>query len=279
MDDICTLDALWDAAKDSEMKKTLSPDEESACTLAHDPHLERQSKARTRFLRTRPDGIAHNKEKKTWFLLEFKRTSDVRTDYLERKEALANKQYDNFMSILRRAKGQGWVSEQLNFIVGSKSIDEAVMDKNLDKIGINPKNKKRIKDATAKTNIHSLLNILKAYYANVHQLKKNPTPTQTDSTDRLQQTLETRKTLGKRPNHQTHAQEEPHTHDPPTKRYSTGLETHSHKDTYTTLIPRVDYYEGPPQTTQNKHPTKAHRLLAVPTRNESKAETTHPHKH
>ena len=85
------------------------------------------------------------------------------------------------MSILRRAKGQGWVSEQLNFIVGSKSIDEAVMDKNLEKIGINQKNKKKIKDATAKTNIHSLLNILKTYYTNVHQDKRTPTQSQTDA--------------------------------------------------------------------------------------------------
>ena len=43
----------------------------------------------------------------------------------------------------------------------------------------------KVKDATAKTNIDILLNILKAYYANVHQDKKTPTQTQTESIDRL----------------------------------------------------------------------------------------------
>ena len=64
MDDICTLDSLWEEAKDSEMKKTLSPVEESVCALAPNPHFERQSKAKARFLRTHLDGIAHKKEKK-----------------------------------------------------------------------------------------------------------------------------------------------------------------------------------------------------------------------
>jgi hypothetical protein len=44
------------------------------------------------------------------------------------------------------------------------------MDTNLGKIGINQK-KKKIKVATAKANIHGLLNILKDYYANTHQEK------------------------------------------------------------------------------------------------------------
>ena len=65
------------------------------------------------------------------------------------------------MDILRKAKRPGWTSDQLNFIVGSKSINEKAMDENFDKMGINQKNKKRIKDATTKTNIHRLLNILK----------------------------------------------------------------------------------------------------------------------
>jgi hypothetical protein len=39
------------------------------------------------------------------------------------------------------------------------------MDTNLERLGINQKKKKKIKAATAKANIHDLLNILKAYYA------------------------------------------------------------------------------------------------------------------
>ena len=51
------------------------------------------------------------------------------------------KQYENLMNILRKFKNPGWTSDQLNFIVGSKSINEKAMDINLDRIGINQKKK------------------------------------------------------------------------------------------------------------------------------------------
>ena len=76
------------------------------------------------------------------------------------------------------------------------------MDANLDRIDINQKNRKRIKDTTAKTNIHNLLNILKTYCANTHQDK--PKPPNTDGTDRLQLVIDTRKTLGKRLTYEDH---------------------------------------------------------------------------
>jgi hypothetical protein len=116
--------------------------------------------------------------------MEFKHTSDVLPGYLERKDKMASKQYENFMNILRKAKKPGWTSDQLNFIVGSKSINENVMDTNLERLGINQKNKKKIKAATTKTNIHSLLNILKAYSANTHQ--DSPKSTTSEGTDKLQ---------------------------------------------------------------------------------------------
>ena len=57
------------------------------------------------------DGIAHQKEKKIRYLLEFKRTSDVRPDYLaleKSKEDMTSKQYKNFMDIVRKTKSPGW---------------------------------------------------------------------------------------------------------------------------------------------------------------------------
>jgi hypothetical protein len=61
-------------------------------------------KAKERFFRTRPDGISHHNENKVWYLMEFKRTSDVLPNYLERKDKMASKQYENFMNILRKAR-------------------------------------------------------------------------------------------------------------------------------------------------------------------------------
>ena len=50
---------ISEAAQDSEMKRTLSPTDEETCKVAHNPRKVRQIKARERFLRVRPDGIAH----------------------------------------------------------------------------------------------------------------------------------------------------------------------------------------------------------------------------
>ena len=127
MDEICTIEALWEAAQNSEIKRTLSPTDESACLSAHDPTTSRQTKVKERSLRTRPDGIAHHNEKKILYLLEFKRTSDVRPDYFETKKDMTYKQYENLMNILRKAKNPGWTSDQLNFIVGSISINKKAM--------------------------------------------------------------------------------------------------------------------------------------------------------
>jgi hypothetical protein len=101
------------------------------------------------------------------------------------------------MEILRKAKKTGWTTDQLKFIVGSKTINENAMDTNLERLGINQKQKKKIKAATAKANIHGLLNILKDYYANTHQ--DSPKPEINEGTAGLKLMIDTRQALGKRP--------------------------------------------------------------------------------
>jgi hypothetical protein len=185
------------------------------------------------------------------------RTSDILPNYLEKKENMASKQYENFMNILRKVKNPGWTSEQIHFIVGSKTINESVMDTNLDKMGINQKNKQRIKTTIVKTNIHSLLNVLKDYYENTHQDK--PKLTDTEGTGRMQLAIDTRQVLDKHP---PYHQSLPGPHicpPPPTKRHT---EQTSSDKTYPSLIPQVDYTEGP--TPDN--PSKPSRtLLQIPT--------------
>jgi hypothetical protein len=161
MDEVCTMGTLLETTRDSETQRTLTPSYEETWKTSHDPWKTRETKTRQRFFRTRPDGIAHHNKKKIWYLMEFKRTSDVLPNYLEKKDNMSSKQYENFMNMLRKAKNPDWTSEQINFIVVSKTINESVMDINLDKIDINQKNKQKIKAKTVKTNIHSLLNILR----------------------------------------------------------------------------------------------------------------------
>ena len=164
--------------------------------------------------------------------MEFKRTSDVLPDYMERKDKMASKQYENFMNILRKAKNPGWTSDQLNFIVGSKTINENAMDTNLERLGINQKKKKKIKAATAKANIHGLLNILKAYYANTHQ--DSPKSTTYEGTDKLQLAIDTRQDLGKRPPHVNQEVKKNPTGPPPAE--GKRAKRPSYEGAYTSLI-------------------------------------------
>jgi hypothetical protein len=257
MDKICTKDNLWETARTSEIQRTLTSSDEEICKAAKNPKTMRETKAMERFFRTRPDGIAHHNEKKIWYLMEFKHTSDVLPDYLERKDKMAFKQYENFLNILRKAKKPGWTTDQLNFIVGSKTINENAMDTNLERIGINQK--KKIKAATAKANIHGLLNILKAYYANTH--KDSPKQETNKGTDDLQLTIDTRQALGKRP---------PHTNQDETRTLpAEGKHTKRqiYEGPYTSLIPQVNYTEG---SAHNSLPSSDRTLLQAPSRSSPK---------
>ena len=90
-----------------------------------------------RFWRLRPDDIVfrpHTKSKEgTFFILEFKHMSDCTDQYLIRVKTKANNQYES----LHRALGAtlqyqgGWQVEQISFIVGSRSLNEQDLRKNL----------------------------------------------------------------------------------------------------------------------------------------------------
>jgi hypothetical protein len=164
---------------------------------------------------------------------------------------MASKQYENLMNILRKAKNPGWTSDHLNFIVGSKTINENAIDTNLERLGINQKNKKNIKAAAAKANIHGLLNILKAYYANTHQDSQKPETNK--GTDDLQLTIDTRQALGKRP---------PHTNQDGTRTLpAEGKHTkrQTYEGAYTSLLP-----------VPNNIPSSVRTLLQVPSRSSPK---------
>ncbi len=74
MDEVCTMDTLWEATRDSETQKTLTPTDEETCKTAHDPRKTRQTK-KEHFFKGRSDDITHHNNKKIWYLMEFKRTS------------------------------------------------------------------------------------------------------------------------------------------------------------------------------------------------------------
>ena len=127
------------------------------------------------------------------------------------------------------------------------------MDENLDKMGINQKNKKKIKDATTTTNIQILLNIFKDYYANVHQDMSRLA--NTDGTDRPQLSLDTRQTLGKRPAYEDQKHMETHTHTHHTKKRGRPSTSTFWKQIplpdAPSRLPRRTHLDQPHQTTPN----------------------------
>ena len=167
------------------------------------------------------------------------------------------------MNILRKAKKTGWTSDQLNFIVGSKTINENAMDTNLERLGINQKNKKKIKAATAKANIHGLLNILKAYYANTHQ--DPPKPTINEGTNELQLEIDTRQDLGKCPPHTNQDGTKSPTRPVPAEGKRTKRQVYA--GAYTSLIPQVNYTEGSGPSNPSR---PAWTLLQAPSRTSPK---------
>jgi len=72
-----------------------------------------------RFWNRRPDGIVINKNHRTLYILEFKRSSDRNKDYLRVKEDEANEQHRSIIEALKTAAPE-WTFEQINFVAGRR---------------------------------------------------------------------------------------------------------------------------------------------------------------
>jgi hypothetical protein len=81
----CSRDELWEAAKEEEMKILWKTANEES------PIQEEQYQER--FWRRRLDGIGLDMVNKEFLAIEFKRTRDARSNYVERATAVAREQY------------------------------------------------------------------------------------------------------------------------------------------------------------------------------------------
>ena len=109
------------------------------------------------------------------------------------------------------------------------------------------------------------------YICNTHQEEQRPTIT--DGTDRLQLSIDTRQTLGKRPTYEDRNQAGTHPSTSPSKKNRSPQPLGSE---YTSFIPQVNFTEGPSITKPVRPPRT---LLAIPTqRNLPPPPPTHPTK-
>jgi hypothetical protein len=95
------------------------------------PVLEEQYQER--FWRRRLDGIGLDTATKEFLAIEFKRTQDARSNYVERATAVAQEQYKSLLTGLQ-AVGQvkGWKVQQIVFVGGTcGSIHVESFDRNI----------------------------------------------------------------------------------------------------------------------------------------------------
>ena len=112
--------------------------------------------------------LAIDIKKKRVFVLEFKRSTDTVEEFLETKEAAANKQHSSIIEVLRAVTNE-WVVEQINFIAGTHgSVMESYFYEKLEKLDIQAgKNNKIFSDhLTQVCEAHG--QVISSYFQQIH---------------------------------------------------------------------------------------------------------------
>jgi hypothetical protein len=126
----CSKDELWEAAKEEEMKIPWKELHEGL-SVSEDQYQES-------FWRRRLDGIGLDTVNREFLAIEFKRTQDTRSNYVEKATAVAEVQYRSLLAGLQ-AVGQvkGWQTQQNVFIGGAcGSVHVESFNKNMKALGV-----------------------------------------------------------------------------------------------------------------------------------------------
>ena len=121
---------MWEAARDEDMKIPWQEANEGP------PVPEEQYQER--FWRRRLGGMGLDTATKEFLAIEFKRTQDARSNYVERATAVAQKQYKSLLTGLQ-AVGQvtGWKVQQIVFVGGTcGSIHVESFNRNMKALGV-----------------------------------------------------------------------------------------------------------------------------------------------
>jgi len=110
---MCSKESLTEKA--AEIEKTISAKEHESERHDLDPKMFDEN----RFWNRRPDGIVINKNHRTPYILEFKRSSDRNEDFLGVKDDKANKQLKSIIEALKAAALE-LTFEQIKFVAGRR---------------------------------------------------------------------------------------------------------------------------------------------------------------
>jgi len=121
---------LWEAAKEEEMRIPWKEGSEES-SVSEEQYQER-------FWRRRLDGIGLDTVNKVFLAIEFKRTQDARSNYVERAAAAAQDQYKSLLAGLQAVgRLNGWQAQQIVFVGGTcGSVHVESFNKNMKALGV-----------------------------------------------------------------------------------------------------------------------------------------------
>jgi len=121
-----------------------------------------------RFWNRRSDSIVINKNHRTLYILEFKRSSDRNMDFLKVKEDEAYEQHKSIIEALKAAAPE-WTFEQINFVAGRcGAVVEDDFYNKLDKLNVQVGKKDKILLAHVQRICEVHKTVMRSYYQQIH---------------------------------------------------------------------------------------------------------------
>jgi ribonuclease HI len=155
----CSKEELWEAAKEEEMKIPWR-DEQEGSRVPEEQYQER-------FWRRRLDGIGLDTINKELLAIEFKRTRDARSKYVEKAISVAQEQYTSLLTGLH-AVGQvkRWKVQQLVFVGGTcGSVHVESFNKNMKALGVLESKWDLIRQNLVRRLLQEQDKVLRSYFA------------------------------------------------------------------------------------------------------------------
>ena len=150
--------------KAADMEKTINEHERECYDF--DPTMFYEN----RFWDRRPDGIVINKYHRTLYILEFKRSSDRKKDFLRVNEDSDenNEQHRRIIEALRAAAPE-WTFEQINFMAGRRgAVVEDDFYNKLEKLNVQAGNRDKILLAHVQRICEAHDTVMRSYYQQIH---------------------------------------------------------------------------------------------------------------
>ena len=161
---ICSKELLTEKAADIEKMIAVKKHERERHDF--DPTMFYEN----RFCNRRPDGIVINKNHRTLYILEFKRSSNRNMDFLRVQEDEANEQHRIIIEMLRAAAPE-WTFEQINFVAGRRGA-RVEDDFYNEKLNVQEGKRDKILLAHVQHICEAHDTVMRSYYQQIHAVSK-----------------------------------------------------------------------------------------------------------